>query len=48
MLKLLIVDDETPARKELRYLIEEASSPRELCKSGKQKRAGGAGDCCCP
>ena len=30
MLKLLIVEDETPARKELRYLIEEASSPPEV------------------
>jgi DNA-binding LytR/AlgR family response regulator len=41
MLKLLIVEDEAPARKELRYLIEEASSPVEIpqiweAKSGRE------------
>jgi len=37
MLKLLIVEDETPARKELRYLIEEASSSVEALQIREAK-----------
>ncbi|HEY8392801.1 MAG TPA: LytTR family transcriptional regulator DNA-binding domain-containing protein [Capillibacterium sp.] len=37
LLKLLIVDDETPARKELRYLLEEASPPEETLQIWEAK-----------